>query len=154
MSMLLLPALFFGLVPLLGCTPAPEGEGPPQGSAPLPLLVLGQGGGFTGAVEGFRLLEDGTVLRFSRPPGKSEQAARCGRLAPAQLAQLRQALAAIPWASLPQGQPGNVTSFLEVTLPSGSREIRWAGLYDDAPPPLRPLLSLVLPWLEACSTQR
>jgi len=154
MSVLEVPAFVFGLLPLLGSTAAPEGDGASQGSPPVPLLVLGHGGGFTGAVGGYRLFPDGTLLRWEQLPGRPERTQPCGKLSPEQFAKLREALAGVDWSNIPEGEPGNVTSFIAVALPSGTREIRWAGLYDDAPPPLRPLFSLALPWFEACETQR
>jgi len=113
------------------------------------LLGLGQGGGFTGALAGFRIFADGSVEKWRQVPGKKEEVHPLGKLTSPQLKQLQEISRHIPWQEIPQGSPGNVFCFLQRPVPEGTAEVVWPGLWEDAPQPLRPLLDLLLPWLQS-----
>ncbi|MGQ9752611.1 MAG: hypothetical protein ACUVRE_08275 [Thermoanaerobaculaceae bacterium] len=110
-------------------------------------LVLGQGGGFTGAQEGYRINFQGKVERWHRLPGKPASYQEIGTLSQEQLRELTAALEALDLANLPAGAPGNFSSFLEITISQSTHSTVWSGGYQEAPKSLRPLLQLLLGWI-------
>lgn len=110
-------------------------------------LVLGQGGGFTGAQEGYRINSQGKVERWQRLPGKPTGYQEIGTLSQEQLRELTAALETLDLANLPTGAPGNFSSFLEITISQKTHSTVWSGGYQEAPASLRYLMQLLLGWI-------
>ncbi|MGC8917261.1 MAG: hypothetical protein ACP5NF_09825 [Thermoanaerobaculum sp.] len=117
-------------------------------------LELSQGGGFTGAVSGYRLEPSGRVTRFQRLPGRPEAAAPLGALAAERLKQLAALLSQVDLGSLPPGTPGNMTCSLEVQRAERTVTVLWPGLYDDAPEALKPLVRELLAAFQELETAK
>lgn len=132
---------------LLVCTLGSQPLGQRVANSEAFSLVLGQGGGFTGAQEGYRINSQGKVERWYRLPGKPATYQEIGALSPKQLQELAAALEALDLAHLPAGAPGNFSSFLEITISQKTHSTVWSGGYQEAPTSLRFLLQLLLGWI-------
>lgn len=107
-------------------------------------VVIGNGGGFTGLYTGYRIDSNGAVRRWSGFSGKVDSLRAIGKLSGKEMARLKASVKAIDFMSIPTGEPGNITSFVEARIDSVSHRAAWAGMYEDAPPALQPLVQDLL----------
>ena len=87
-------------------------------------VVIGEGGGFTGLWHGFTVEPGGVVQRWRGPipEGDPEPA---GELSAEDLGKLWTAIEGQGFFSMPEGESGNLTRFLQVTARGQTRRVQW-----------------------------
>lgn len=100
-------------------------------------IIFGVGGGFTGGVTTYCLLESGYVYKKKGIPGKEESAyEKVERWNKAErtpfFAQAKEAIATLEAA----GEPGNLYGFIELDLETGSGRFTW----DEGNPPMKNIM--------------
>lgn len=88
------------------------------------VIVLGQGGGFSGMWEGHSVRADGTVTAWRGLDREDER--HLGTLSAQQLENIWQRLNHDDLLDRSLAETGNLTSFLEVTAGGSTRRLTWA----------------------------
>jgi hypothetical protein len=100
-------------------------------------IIFGVGGGFTGSVTTYCLIENGTVYRKEGLPGKNEseyeKVDKWNKKD--RTAYFEQATEAISQLEI-EGEPGNLYAFVECDLTSGKGRFTW----DDGNPPMEDIM--------------
>ena len=117
-------ALLWGLLVILatGCTSSQ----PRNADADLPddfRVVIGEGGGFTGAWEGYAFEPDGTIFRWKDDP--ENRTHRAGSLTRRQRDELWGRVEQSGYFSLDHQETGNMTVFLRIAAGQRDHRVSW-----------------------------
>lgn len=119
------------IAPLLSCCTSQNKDGSaPQDHATSTSVpddftaVVGQGGGVTGRWDGYTVQPDGTVLSWDGSMA-GENPQRAGQLAPEVLGELWQSVQDSKFMEMAPGEPGNLTTILEVTADGVTHRVQW-----------------------------
>lgn len=85
-------------------------------------LVFGRGGGITGAVDTYILLENGQLFHTNSITKKSEELKKVGK---AKTQELFNQLEAIQLGDIDFNHPGNMYYFIEDVSEAGSKKVVW-----------------------------
>jgi len=120
-----LPSLFMSLLflPVLMSTSLGKIKYPANYKKPI--LIFGHGGGFTGAVTTFALLDNGRL--FKKNSLAQPDFIYIGKLNKSDTRQLFNNYTFLGLPSMQSGEPGNIYHFVEYVLKNTSHRLTWGG---------------------------
>lgn len=97
-------------------------EQPATEEVPTSFFIIGEGGGFTGAYEQYKVLENGQVKVWN---GEDESTAPLGTLPEKEVSELFQSIQKLNFEGLPF-KPGNMNYSINLVTSEGAQIIQWS----------------------------